>query len=48
VVRARRKSRDFFAGRACDGRAQGLVLLIRTGTMNPEIGHDDVDGVVMG
>jgi hypothetical protein len=29
-------ARDFFAGRACDGRAQGLVLLIRTGTMRPQ------------
>ena len=34
--RDRARARDFFAGRACDGRAQGLVLLIRTGTMRPQ------------
>jgi len=32
----RERARDFFTGRACDGRAQGLVLLIRTGTMRPQ------------
>jgi hypothetical protein len=26
----------FSPGEACDGRAQGLVLLIRTGTMRPQ------------